>query len=115
MVVIEGLVAFYGDEVLLRVSGQFAVEVGSRDDGLLVLGKSASGLLHDAEGNGHDLVESLLVDFECLLVNLVNLIEDGLALVEWCILDGGLEFCYLFALFAGRVLYVLLYFLGFGA
>ena len=90
VVVVDGLVAVDGDEVFLGVGSQLAVEVGGCDDGLFVLGKAASCLLHNAEGNGHHLVERLLVDFECLLVEFVNLVEDGLTLIERCLFNRGL-------------------------
>ena len=47
VVMIDSLVAIDGDEVLAWVACQFTVEVGSRDDGLFVLGKTTGSLLHD--------------------------------------------------------------------
>ena len=59
---IDGLVAVDGDEVLAWVSSQLAVKVGSRYDGLIVLGEAACGLLDNREDFGHNFVECLLVD-----------------------------------------------------
>ena len=64
VVMIDGLVAVDGDEVLAGVASQFAVEVGSRHDCLFVLGKAAGGVLHNGEDLGAHLVECLLVDLE---------------------------------------------------
>ncbi len=73
VVVVDGLVAVDGDEVLARVASQFAVEVGGRDNGLLVLGKAACRLLDNREHLGQDLVKCLLVNVEHLLLQFVNL------------------------------------------
>ena len=114
VVVVDGLVAVDGDEVLLRVGSQFAVEVGSRHHRLLILGKAASRLLHDAECHGHHLVQSLLILVQCLFVQFVNLVEDRFACVDGSFLNRSLLSLYLFQFRLGIVLYVLLYLLSLG-
>jgi len=99
MVMIDSLVAIDGDEVLAGVGSQFTVEVGGRNDGLLVLGKAAGRLLDDGEHLGHHLVEGLLVNLEHFLLQLVDLGEDVGTLVNGRVLDGGLQafnLCFLF-------------------
>ncbi len=107
VVVVDGLVAVDGDEVLAGVGGQLAVEVVGRDDGLLVLGEAAGGLLHNGEHLGHHLVQGRLVHFERLFLQLVYLGKDVGALVKRRALDGCLQFCNLLFLLCGGGLHLL--------
>ena len=68
VVVIDGLVAVDSNKVLLRVTSQFAVEVGGGNYGLLVLGEATGGLLDDGEHLEHHLVEGLLIDLKGFLL-----------------------------------------------
>ena len=115
VVVIDGLVTVDGDEVLGRVGGELAVEVGGRDDGLLVLGEAAGRILDDAKGHRHHLVEGLLITIEGLLLQFVDLVEDRLALVDGRILDGGLEAGDFLALLLGGIAHLLADLLRLGA
>ena len=115
VVVIDGLVTVDGDEVLGRVGSELAVEVGSRDDGLLVLGEATGRILDDAKGHRHHLVEGLLITIEGLLLQFVDLVEDRLALVDGRILDGGLEAGDLLALLLGGIAHLLADLLRLGA
>ena len=114
MVVIDGLVAVDGHEVLARVGGQLAVEVGCGNDGFFVFGKSPCGVLHDAECGGHHLVQRFLVNLQRLFLQLVYLFEDGFALIDGRFFNLGLQFGDFVFLFFGGVLYILLYLLGLG-
>ena len=114
VVVVDGLVAIDGNEVLLRIGGQLAVEVRCRDYRLLVLGEAAGRLLDDGEDLEHHLVEGFFVDFESFFLNLVYLCKNGLALIDGCVLNGCLELCNLLFLFVCRLLYLLLDGLGAG-
>ena len=109
VVMVNGLVAIDRDEVLGRVSCQFTVEVGCRDNRFLVLRETACRILHNGEGDRHHLVERRFVVVESLLVQLVNLVEDFLALVNRCLLDLCTQLCYLLTLLPGCILYILLY------
>ena len=115
MVVIDGLIAVDGDEVLGRISRQFTIEVGGSDHCFLIFGKAASRIFYDGESRGHHLVECLLVDVKCLFLQFVYLVEYLFAFVDGCVFDGSLEFGDLVFLFFGRLLHVLLYFFGLGA
>ena len=108
VVMIDGLVAVDSDKVLGRIASQLAVEIGGGDDSLLVFGKASCCLFDDAESHRHDIVEGFFVDVKRLFVEFVNLIEDGLALVERGIFNSSLELGYFFFLFVSRILYVLL-------
>ena len=66
VIVINGLIVFNGHKVVS--SGQRAVEVGSRNHHLAVLGKAASRTLHDGEGFIHHLVELRLQSVEYLFL-----------------------------------------------
>ena len=101
VVMIDGLVAIDGDKVFLGVGSQFAVEIGSRHNGLLVLGEAASRLLHDAEHLGHHLVEGYLIDVEGFLLQLVDFGKYLGTLVDGRVLDGCLQSVNLFFLRLG--------------
>ena len=115
VVMVDGFIAIYGDEVFLRVCGQFAVKVGSGYDSFLVFGETACGFFHDAESGIHYLIKRFLIDVKRFFFQFVYLIENGLALIDGRILYGGFQFCYLLLLFFRGVLHVTLYFLGLGA
>ena len=91
LIVIDGLVAIDGDEVVSRISSELTVEIRSGDHSFLVLGEAACRVLDNAEGYRHHLVESFLQSVEHLLVLLINLIEDRLTLVDRSLLDLCLE------------------------
>ena len=115
LIVVDGLVAVDGDEVVLRVSGQLAVEVGSRNHGLLILLEAAGSILDDAVGHGHHVVERFLEGVKHLLILLIDLVEDRLTLVDWRLLNLGFQLADLILIGLCRILNILLYFLGFGA
>ena len=108
VVMIDGFVAIDGDEVLTGIGSQLTVEVGSRDDGLLVLCEATGSLLDDGKHFVHHFVESLLVDVQHFLLYLVNLCEDVCTLIDRGVLDGGLQFGNFVFLLCGRRLYLLL-------
>ena len=114
MVVIDGLVAVDGHEVLAGVGCQLAVEVGCGNDCFFVFGKSPSRVLDDAECGGHHLVQRFLVNLQRLFLQLVYLFEDGFALIDGRFFNFALQFGNLVFLFFGGVLYILLYLLGLG-
>ena len=89
VVVVDGLVALDIDEVVAR--SQLAVEVGGGDLDVLVVGEALGGALHDGEGHGADLVEDFLEDLQLLLLELVDLVEDGFAVLDGRLLNLGLE------------------------
>ena len=89
MVVVDGLVALDIHEVVAR--SQLAVEVGGGDLDVLVVGEALGGALHDGEGHGADLVEDFLEDLQLLLFELVDLVEDGLAVLDGRLLNLRLE------------------------
>ena len=63
----------------------------------------------------HDLVEGFLQCLKHVLVLLVNLVEDGLALVYWRVLNLGTQFVDFLLERRSRVLYILLNLLALGA
>ena len=115
VIMVHGLVVANLDEVVLRVGCELTVEVGSRDDGLLVLRESPCRALDDGEGYRQHLVERVLIFCELLVVELVYLREDFLALVDRCLLDFRTEVGLLLAQLLAGVLHLLLYLLGLGA
>ena len=76
VVMIDSLVAVDGNEVLLGIGSQFAVEVGSRHNGFLILGKTAGRLLDDGEYLVNHFIEGLLIDFKGFFLQFVNMVED---------------------------------------
>ena len=66
VIVINGFVVVNGNKVVSR--SQRAVEVGSRNHHLAVLGKAASRTLHNGEGFIHHLVELRLQSVEYLFL-----------------------------------------------
>ena len=113
VVVVDGIVAIDGNEVVGRIGSQLAVELSSCDYSLLVLCKSAGCIFHDAESCRQHLVEGNLVVVECLFLQLVYLVEDIFTLVDRCVFDSGFQLGNLLSLSLAGVLYILLYFLGF--
>ena len=114
VVVVDGLVAVDGDEVVGRIACQLAVELSGCNYRLFVLGEAACRILHNAEGCGQYLVECYLVVVECFFLQFVYLVEDTFTLIDGCVLDGSFQLGYLLALCFAGILYILLYFLGFG-
>ena len=108
VVVIDSLVTVNGDEVVLRVGSQLAVEVGGCNHSLLVLCEAACCVLNDTESYRHHLIECLLVDFEHFLLQFVDSVEDALALVDRSVFDLCFELGNLCFLLVSRVLNVLL-------
>ena len=115
VVMVYGLVAVDGYEVVLRVCGQLTVEVGSCNHCLLVLGEAACRALYYGEGRRQNLVQGILIFLQLLLMELVYFVEDSLTLVDRSVLDGGAELLLLFAEFLSRVAYILLYLFCLGA
>ena len=68
VVVVVCLVAFYGDKVFAWVGGEFAVEVGSRNDCFFVFGKSACRFLNDSKHFEHDFVKCFLIHVKCFFL-----------------------------------------------
>ena len=114
MVAIYGLVAVNIDKVVLGVGCQLTVEVGGCNHGLLVLGKAACCVFHDAEGNRHNLVESLLIDLKRFFLQLVDLAENAFALVDGRFFNLAFQISNLLLLLVGRVLHIFLYLLCLG-
>ena len=106
LVMVDGLVAIDGDKVVGWVGGQLAVEVGGGNDGVGVLLETASRVLHDAVCHRHYFVKSLLESVKHLLVLFVDLVEDGLALIDGSVFDLCLQFRDLFAVGLSCALYV---------
>ncbi len=114
LVVVNGLVAIDGDKVVGRIGSQFTVEIVGNNHSLLVLGKAAGGILDDAIGNRHNIVEGLLVLLERVLLKTVYLVENLFTLINRSFLDGGTQLGYLLFLCQGSILHILLYLLGLG-
>ena len=114
LVVVDSLVTVDGDEVVLRIGSELAVEIGRCHHGVSVLRKAAGGVLDDGESHGHDLVEGFLQLIEHLLVLLVYLVEDRLTLIDRRVLNLGTELGNLFLVRLGSVLHVILYLLALG-
>ena len=114
VVVVNGLVAVYSDEVLAGVSSQLAVEVIGRDHSLLVLGEATGRLLHDGIDLGHHLVKGLLIHLQGVLLYLVYLGKDVGTLIQRGAFDGGLQLLHLFFLCRSRCLHIFTYFLRTG-
>ena len=91
MIMVDSLVAIDSDKVVLWISSQFAVEVGSCNNSLFVFCETTCGIFHDAKCHRHNLVESFLVDVQNLFVELVNLSKDFFALVDRSVFDFRLE------------------------
>ena len=81
MVHVDSLVALDADEIL--GDGEVAVEVRSRDDDFLILGKASGSLLDDGKRLRQGLIHRLLVDFEDVLLQFVNLVEQRLAVFQF--------------------------------
>ena len=90
VVMVDSLIAVDGDEVLLGVACQFAVEVGSGDNSLFVLGEATGCLLHDGKHLEHYLVKGFLIDVKSFFLQFVYLVEDGFALVNGRVFDSCL-------------------------
>ncbi len=90
-IVIDGLVAVDGDEVVGWVGSKFTVEIRSSDHGFLVLGEAACRVLDNTEGDGHHLVECILQGIKHLFVLLVDLVEDRFTLVDRSLFNLSLE------------------------
>ena len=112
MVMVDGVVAIDCDEVVLRIGSQLTVEVSGSNHGLLVLCESTCGVFHYAESHRHNVVERLLVNFESLFLQFVNLVEDAFALVDRRVFNLCLQFGNLVFLFLRRLLNILLYLLS---
>ena len=106
VVVVDSLVAIDGNKVLLRIASQLAVEIGSCNNHLLVLGKAACGFLYDSEYLGHYLVQGLLVNLQYFLLDLIDLSEDIGTLIDRGVFDCSLQFFDTGFLLLGRVLYL---------
>ena len=108
MVVIDGIVAIDCYKVVLWVGSKLAVEISSRNDCFLILGKAACRILYNSKGYRHNLVECLLVDFQNFLLKLVDSIEYAFALINRSLLNLCLQLCNLSFLLVGRILHILL-------
>ena len=101
VVVVYGLVAVDSDKVLTGIGCKFTVEIGSGNDGLLVLGKASGCVLNNGKHLRKDFVEGFLVDVEHFLLDLVDLGKDIGTLIDGCVLDGSLQLLYLLFLLLG--------------
>ena len=106
VVVVDCLIAINSDEVLLWIASKLAVEVGSCYNCLLVLSKAAGCLFYDSEYLGHYLVQSVLVNLQHFLLNLIDLCEYVGTLVDRSVLDCSLQLFDTSLLLLGRVLYL---------
>ena len=113
VVVIDSLVAIDGNEVVLWIRSQFAVEVSSSNYCLLVLCETAGGILYDSEHLRQYLVEGDFILVESFLLQLVNLVEDTFTLIDRSVFNLSFEFGNLSLLFLSVLLYVLLDFFCF--
>ena len=113
VVVVDCFVAVNGYEIFSWVGCKLTVEVVCRNNGFFVLCKATSCVFHDRESNRHNFVQCLFVVVQCFLFEFVYLVENILALVDWCIFDSLTELCDLLALLLSSVLNILLDFLGF--
>ena len=91
VVLVDSLVAFDAHEVVL--GGQFTVEVVGGHYDLFVFGKAACCVLDDGERVRQGLVECNFVAFEHFLFELVDLVEDNLAVFDGSVLHFGLQCC----------------------
>ena len=91
VVVVYGLVAVDGDEVVFGILCKLTVEVGGGNHCLLVFSETTGCVLYDAESHRHDFVESLLVQVEHFLLQLVDGVEDRLALINRSLLNLSLQ------------------------
>ena len=96
---------------VLALGGKLAVEVGGSDLEGLVLGKAAGGVLDDGKHLGQHLVELVLDTVEHLLLELVDFVPQGLALLVVEGLDLALDAGNLVALWLHILCYRLAYFL----
>ena len=90
VIVVDGFVAVDVHKVV--TSSQFAVEVGGCDHDVLVVGEALSGALDDGESNGTNLIQHLFKDLQLVFLQLVDFLENGLAVLDGRLLDGGLQF-----------------------
>ena len=77
---VDSLVALDSYEILL--SCQIAVEIVSSNYYSIVLGKTASSILHNGEGLGQNLIKFLLDLLINALYGLIDIFRDLLLLVE---------------------------------
>ena len=75
---------------------------------------TAATVMYRALGIPARVTEGFLVDVESLFLQFVDLVEDGLALIDGRVFDGSLQLGNLLFLLAGRFLYLLLYLLRTG-
>jgi len=86
VVLVDGFVAVDADEVV--ACSQITVKVRGGDGDLFLLDEAASRVLHDSEDVRQHFLEYLLVLVGDLLFDLVNLGPDGLALLEFFLVDA---------------------------
>ena len=106
VVLVYGLIAVDCDEI--ELGRKVAVKVVRCHDYGLVLSETACAVLHDGESLGQCLVKCLVKHLQHLLLQFVNLVEDALSLLEFCILDACLENGNLLAQWCSATLYLLL-------
>ena len=90
VVVVDGLVAVDGDEVVGGISREVTVKLVGCYHSFLVLGKASRRFLDDGKHLWHGLVEFFFVDVENFLFELVNLLEQFGTLVNRRVLDSFL-------------------------
>ncbi len=112
LVMVNGLITIYSNEVIGRVGSQFPIEVGSCYYGLCILFETACRVLHNAVSHGHDIIECLLKSFKHILVLLVDLDENRLALIDGSLFHLRLQLFNLILEWLGGSLNVGLYLLG---
>ena len=93
VVVVDGFVAFDIHEIV--AGSQFTVKIGSSDLDVLVIRKALGCTLHDGEGDGAHLFESLLKHLQYLFLQFVDLCKDGrtvlnLSFFNLCLQVGNL-------------------------
>ena len=93
MVVVDGGVALYVHKVVL--GGQFAVKVGCLHLDVGIVGKAVGSALYDGKDLCTHLVQSLLQDFQNILLQLVYLLEERGTVLNLCLWNTALDFFYL--------------------
>ncbi len=101
----QGLVSVYYYKIML--CGQVAVKIGCGHLHLLILGKAACSLLYYCEYIGQNLIKNHLIAVKHLLLQLVNLVEKGLALLQFSLLYLSLKLFYAFFLRYDKIAHLL--------
>lgn len=77
------------------LGGQFAVKVGCLHLDVGIVGKAVGSALYDGKDLCTHLVQSLLQDFQNILLQLVYLLEERGTVLNLCMWNTALDFFYL--------------------